>query len=702
MKNKKFKLTFLGAVLCFALTGCSNDDSTDSTNNYSESGVVSNDEVTLTYGSSLLKHYYESNNASINLTNGYSARSGSQLPTYQNQSVTDAINLLTLDNNSNVNTQSGSVYYIPVDESFSGNINLVSGVKLIIKGSYTGTLNFNGASEIYVEGNLSAASQINVPANGKIIVGPNATFGNQTIHLNSNAQLDNYGDYTYKSNTLDGIIENYKTLTFNGNGNLNVNGNSVVKNHCQVKFEKATEFNGKFYNNSKATFEKGFSINGSGRIFLAESSYVNVKTGTISISGLVENPAEDTVTSRARIDIASVVSVTNMNATSAFKGGIDINTELSATQLKIGSGVVLNYDTYIATTDCMNVNLGLASCTASSIKLDYSGMFTSPVVNNITLSATDVRVLNGKAYVSYHTNDEEFDDSPYGSVRVFDITNVTEPVLIAQADFNKAEFNSIEIHNNTLYAVGNNKAGAIMYSVPLNDGMFTNDLNAIKSNSLPSLSAKNIHFNGSDIWLATSGLNGGLIKLNSDFTFNSNIDDSASAKYIASNANNFVYLALDQGKPYLRYADNNGGLLFGGGKTYSNINLNVTDGKNTLAFDTDLTNKFVYAALSDQGVAKFDLTNGNLVSRFIPNEFRGLNGYKVLKKNGRTNAVTVDGCFVYIANGADGVVALNKNTMEYAGHFTLENQKSANFVYAKDGYLFVATGRSGLEIIKID
>ncbi|WP_177765481.1 hypothetical protein [Flavobacterium sp. I3-2] len=710
MKNKKFKLTFLGAALCFALVGCSSDDSTETTNNNLESKVLSNDDVTITYGNSLLNHYSESNNSKINLINGYSARSGNSLPTYQNQAVTGAINLVTLANNSNVNTESGKVYFVPTGESFSGSINLVSGAKLIIQGTYSGTLNFNGAAEVYVEGTVSSTNQINVPANGKLVVGPNATFGTQTIiHLNGNGELDNFGVFTYKSNTIDGILNNYKTLVFNGSQNFTVNGNSIINNKCNVTFEKNTQFNGKIFNESKVTFKNGFSINGNGRINVSGGSFTDVINGQLSIDGLVENSSVNTLTNRARINLGSGVTLGNMNANPAFKGGIDINTNLTANQLKIASEVVLNHNTYIANDGCIDVTLGTISCTATSINLNYSGIFASPKINangvEITLSATDVRVENGKAYVSYHTNDEEFGDAPYGSVRVFDIAG-SNPVLIAQADFNKAEFNSLEIHNETLYAVGNNKNGAIMYTVPLVDGMFTNSLDAIKSTNLPSLSAKNIYFNGNDIWLTSSGTNGGLMKLNSDFTLNSIVDNNVGAKYVVANANNQVYLALNNKVPYIRFADETGASRFNPVKTYQSIELNVTDGKNTLALDSDPANKdYVYAAFSDKGVAKFDMTTGELKAQFIPNEFRGLDGYKVLKNNGRSNAVTVDGCFVYIANGGDGVVALNKNTLEYVGHFRLNttnstvDQKSANYVYAKNGYLFVASGRNGLAII---
>lgn len=700
MKNKKFKLTFLGAALCFALVGCSNDDSVDGTNNNSESGVVSNGDVTITYGSNLLKHYSESNNSKINLINGFSARSGNSLPTYQNQPITGAINLVTIANPSNVNTEAGLVYYIPTGETFNGAINLVAGVKLIIQGTYTGNLNFNGASEIYVEGALNTSHTINVPANGKIIISPNATFGTQTIiHLNSNGQLDNYGNFTYKSNTIDGIIENYKTLTVESTNDFTVNGNSEIRNHCKVVFNKKAQFNGKLINKSQATFNDGFSINGSGRIHVESNSYTNVTAGKISIDGRVENLSTNVLTDRARIDIHSSVTPGNINANPAFKGGIDINTTITGNVLKIASDVVLNENTYIAATDCISVSLGSFDCTAASVNLSYSGIFASPVIGNITLSATDVRVNGDFAYVSYHTNDEEFGDSPYGSIRVFNVTNPQSPVLVAQADFNKAEFNSLEVVNGKLYAVGNNKAGAIMYTVPLSGGMFINNLEAIKSNSLPSFSAKNLYVNESDIWLASSGTNGGLMKLNTDFSLNSNVQAVTGAKYVVSNSANQVFLSLANGIPSLRFADTSGTVLLGGSKAYTNINLNVTDGKNTLALEAN----YVYAALSDAGVAKFDLNDGNLVGRFIPSELRGLDGFKVLKNNGRSNAVAVDadlsGCFLYVANGGDGVVVLNKKTMKYVGHFTLAQQRSANYVYSTNNLLFVASGRNGLAII---
>ena len=112
-----------------------------------------------------------------------------------------------------------------------------------------------------------------------------------------------------------------------------------------------------------------------------------------------------------------------------------------------------------------------------------------------------------------------------------------------------------------------------------------------------------------------------------------------------------------------------------------------------------MDDEYVYVALSDKGVAKFSLQNGSLVSHFVPNDYR-VNGSKAFKQNGYTNGVAVNDCYLYLANGADGVIALNKNSFNVVGHFSLA--ESANYIYADNGLLFVATGRNGLNIIKIN
>ena len=50
-----------------------------------------------------------------------------------------------------------------------------------------------------------------------------------------------------------------------------------------------------------------------------------------------------------------------------------------------------------------------------------------------------------------------YDNSPFGAVRIINISDYINPSMASEATFLNAEFNGIDVSNNTLYAVGGNK-----------------------------------------------------------------------------------------------------------------------------------------------------------------------------------------------------------------------------------------------------
>lgn len=678
MIKNTFKIGFLTSTLLLGLIGCSSDDTLNGSNAQEVSDVISNEDITLTFDGKSLEKYLNVQNANIafNRLSGYNRSKASldvlgKVNNYQQPDLTNAIPL-TGSGAVNIN-EAGNTYYIPENETFSG------------------TINFNQSATIYVLGAWNTGGA-NVPANSKIEVAPSGSITSSGFMLNnSTSSLNNYGTVNYGQGSFNGEIHNYNELVFTQE--VNLNSGTKIYNECSLVFEGYTHLNSTVTNTGYVDFKAGFHINGSGELFLNEGSLADFSGGKISVDGKIKNITPGF----ARIDITNT-EIGNMNANPAFEGKIDINTDAIISDGKINNEVILNANTYIGANACVPER-GVATCDDNHLEFTLAATVQSPTINGAVLSATDVKVKDEHAYVSYHTNDDVYGNEPNGSIRILDIQNQQLPSLLAQADFNNAEFNGIDFNDNTLYAVGGNKAGARLVTTPLTDGVFnTTDLSVFETYKLPSLTAKNSFVYNNMLWLVSGATNGGFFKLDptDDYTVTEHIyNEGSRAKYVAENGVYQAFFAVESNGAYLRIANIDGSNSRE--YRYSDLTQSVQTGKNVITLD----DAYVYIALSDQGVTKIDLATGELIHHFVPNTYRlEENAPKVFTENGYTNSVAVNDCYLYLANGADGVIVLNKNTFNVVGSFKLS--ESANYVHANNGLLFVATGRDGLNIIKIN
>ncbi len=115
-----------------------------------------------------------------------------------------------------------------------------------------------------------------------------------------------------------------------------------------------------------------------------------------------------------------------------------------------------------------------------------------------------------------------------------------------------------------------------------------------------------------------------------------------------------------------------------------NFSITPLNGKNVVVLDDGEA----YMTLSSGGLAVVNTSNGNIRGTYnhgTPN---------------LANSVAVDNCFVYLANGSDGLVILTKEDLNLFG--TIQLAASSNFVNVDDDLIFVANGRGGLSIIERD
>lgn len=127
-------------------------------------------------------------------------------------------------------------------------------------------------------------------------------------------------------------------------------------------------------------------------------------------------------------------------------------------------------------------------------------------------------------------------------------------------------------------------------------------------------------------------------------------------------------------------------------KTFdTNVKIEPNDGKNVIA----VKDNKIYACLSSAGLYVYDM-NGNEQWHYqMPSPKNKEGKWKAL-----CNGCFVDNNYVYLAYGSYGIMVIDKNTHKVIAHRALEN--SANYITVHDGYIYVAYGRSRMQVFKLN
>lgn len=563
--------------------------------------------------------------------------------------------------------------------SGSGNLNLTSGGETycILTGeTYTAdSLNFNG-------GTLKVCGTLKVPG-GLAVGGTLENSGdievNGDFNINGVGTVINTGTITGKSSfNSNNILKNHGKIDIERDFKLN--GSSNTENYCSMISGHEFHVNSNFAQNGYVKAGTKTTLNGNGKVVSGQNSYF--VTSSIDFNGDFSGAASGV----SRLDITDRISSHNSGV---LRGNLDVNYSGTINSSKMESSVTHNGNVYIPATSC-NPGAGEiseGSCGAGTVFTLVSTV-QSPSVKNLVLSATDVRVKNSIAYVTYHTNlDKVFG----GGIEIIDVNNNQNPFIDKFISFNDTEFNNIFLSDDYAFLSGqrdldeshytaNDTKGAIVGRFPLtSDGIGSES--SYKETPIPGYSANSSYFvqNTEKLLVATGGSEGAIAELSEDLSFL----ESESINYgksITSDGTKIAILIGGSDGIELRIMDVNGN----SSDVYKlDLQINPLDGKNVVVLDDNKA----YITLSDAGLAVVDISNGKVVGRYN-------HGTSSL-----ANSVDVDDCFVYLANGTDGLLILNKENLSLFGTISLP-PASANFVRVDGDMIYVANGRGGLNIIR--
>lgn len=348
------------------------------------------------------------------------------------------------------------------------------------------------------------------------------------------------------------------------------------------------------------------------------------------------------------------------------------------------------------------------------------------------ISATGIMPLNGYLYMSYHTNQNQKDNAEFshgGCIEVMSPVKDDKAELkqyiydsARDLDFNHILATKLNSDEYKIFLPGSsNKKGAMLAYMDIRkDHMLADELMEITSKEGDEVTIKQplnyiqlkpatgdykgydencVVYNDNTNHLIVATTEGYTVYDATTMNEVETYSKPGKAKHLAIGNGKIVGLYLNErnkdtkiGLPATIEIINEKTEDFNDTKTFdTNVKIEPNDGKNVIA----VKDNKIYACLSSAGLYVYDM-NGNEQWHYqMPSPKNKEGKWKAL-----CNGCFVDNKYVYLAYGSYGIVVIDKNTHKVIAHRALEN--SANYITVHDGYIYVAYGRSRMQVFKLN
>ena len=348
------------------------------------------------------------------------------------------------------------------------------------------------------------------------------------------------------------------------------------------------------------------------------------------------------------------------------------------------------------------------------------------------ISATGIMPLNGYLYMSYHTNQNQKDNTEFshgGCIEVMSPVKDDKAELkqyiydsARDLDFNHILATKLNSDEYKIFLPGSsNKKGAMLAYMDIRkDHMLADESMEITSTDGKEVTIKQplnyvqlkqalekykgydencVVYNDNTNHLIVATTEGYTVYDATTMNEVETYSKPGKAKHLAIGNGKIVGLYLNErnkdtkiGLPATIEIINEKTEDFNDTKKFeTNVKIEPNDGKNVIAVRDNL----IYACLSSAGLYVYDM-NGNEQWHYqMPSPKNKEGKWKAL-----CNGCFVDDNYVYLAYGSYGIVVIDKNTHKVIAHRALE--KSANYITVYNGYIYVAYGRSRMQVFKLN
>lgn len=305
------------------------------------------------------------------------------------------------------------------------------------------------------------------------------------------------------------------------------------------------------------------------------------------------------------------------------------------------------------------------------------------------LTASHVHVDGDYAYVSYNT----VEDGYAGGIDIIDISDPNNPKVTSRLNYSNADINSIKYENGYVYAVGGVDAEK---SVTATSNSFVARI--VASNGRLDIDAGITYgfqegYNATDVEttsnavIVTSGKEGFLTSYSKNNIEIQNEIPFADLRAVAVNNETIAVLDASKGVSILNDSF----------QTIKEIAIDSDFGDNnkrTLAFSGDN----IIVSEGSKGAGIYSVSTGTLLE-YVPILINpeGVDSGDVV-----TNAVVTNEDILLMANGGAGLCLSEDqgDNTDLVG--IIELKGSINYVESKGDYIFAASGKSGLQIVKLN
>ena len=327
---------------------------------------------------------------------------------------------------------------------------------------------------------------------------------------------------------------------------------------------------------------------------------------------------------------------------------------------------------------------------ADQYPLTLVANISAPSYENATdLAATHIDMNGNYLYVSYNTAGDVY----AGGVDVIDISNVLQPRLTSRLYYINADINSLKYDNGYVYVVGGvdseqsvtATSNSFIGKIPVSNGRL--DISGgVSYGFQEGLSANDLVINQNGLFVS-SGRNGYLTQYNKNSLELIREVPFEDLRYIIEMENNLAVLDASYG---VRYLDDN--LETSGGFPISNGDFREAD-KRTISY---FQNK-ISVAEGSNGAGIYNIQTGAFEG-YLPIL---INPQDASQEEVVTNSVTFNDDVFLMANGGAGL-AISENGDDLNQVGIIELSGSINHVASKGDFIFAASGRAGLQIIKMN
>lgn len=573
-------------------------------------------------------------------------------------------------------------------ELYGGDVYIVGEVSTHNFNGKKGTVYVMPGSKLTLTGNVQ---NVTIKAYGELLTGQNdITLGwGSEILVKDNFQVN--GRFAVEGTC---VVNGDLTVT----GQLQMNLNSKVKANCidvQSDKEQAINIAGELAVRSHL-HAYGLYMNG-GSVYLWPNAMAEIE-GTTWFSQW--NGGLYYYTSEGKTDGHALLKTTTLRANGAeyfyYVSPLFANNLKVSYENQINLNGLSSADDYYIPSDVNNggCNPGNGHNTPW---FDPIAVIEGPTHEHTHLSATCVQPAGDKAYVSYHLNeayediqDEAATSNHQGCVEMFDVSE-SKAQITSWLINEDHDFNHLIVDNGKMFTAGDTKNGATLGIINLEaDGSFGQQSTSMETVQLNGTSGNCIIADGSKFRIATSSgfqsVDKSTYADTDDF-----VETSGSGKHIATASGVTATLNLDQKGVTASTATvsvyKNG---WGEPVSFSVGEITPIDGKNVILIDDG----YIYVCLGENGIAKYDL-NGNLQT-----SYNWITEHPDSKGKPCANGIAADDSYLYVAYGGAGLLVFDKDLNRVARHY--QPEYSANYTAVVNGLIYVAYGRNGLEVLKMN